>query len=51
MLPHNLRRRIAINGTVEDSRLPVNPVLIVGLHDEPRRNYMGRKSECSIHTI
>lgn len=37
VLPHDLGGRVSIDGAVEDSRFPIDPVLIVGLHYPPRR--------------
>lgn len=45
VFPHDLRRRVSIDGAVEDARLPVDPVLVVGLHYEARRHWRKSKQE------
>lgn len=45
VFPHDLRRRVSIDGAVEDACLPVDPVLVVGLHYEARRHWRKSKQE------
>lgn len=43
MLPHDLRRRVSIDGTVKDPGLPIDPILVVGLHYKPGRHWRKRR--------
>lgn len=43
MLPHDLRWRVAINRTVQDCCLAIDSILIVGLHNKPRRHWKDKR--------